>query len=67
MGAVCYADDVLLIAPTRNSMQRMLIELEEFAAESNITFSTDPVPAKSKSKHIVGKIMGFRGLQNGCQ
>ena len=50
MGAVCYADDVLLIAPTRNAMQRMLLELEMFADESNITFSTDPVPAKSKSK-----------------
>ena len=57
MGAVCYADDVLLIAPTRNAMQRMLLELEEFAAESNITFSTDPVPIKSKSKclYVVGK------------
>ena len=57
MGAVCYADDVLLIAPTRNAMQRMLLELEKFADESNITFSTDPVPAKSKSKclYVVGK------------
>ena len=45
MGAVCYADDVLLIAPTRNSMQRMLLELEEFASENNITFSTDPIPS----------------------
>ena len=50
MGAVCYADDVLLIAPTRNAMQRMLLELEEFAYESNTTFSTDPVPSKEKSK-----------------
>ena len=24
MGAVCYADDVLLIAPTRNAMQRIV-------------------------------------------
>ena len=56
MGAVCYADDVLLIAPSRNAMQRMLLELEEFAYESNITFSTDPVPSKSKSKclYVVG-------------
>ena len=50
MGAVCYADDVLLIAATRNAMQRMLLELEVFADSSNIKFSTDPVPAKSKSK-----------------
>ena len=26
VGAVCYADDVLLIAPTRNALQRMLVE-----------------------------------------
>ena len=56
MGAVCYADDVLLIAPTRNAMQRMLLELEEFASQSNIALSTDPVPAKSKGKclYVVG-------------
>ena len=56
MGAVCYADDILLIAPTRNAMQRMLLELENFAADSNITFSTDPIPSKSKSKcmYVVG-------------
>ena len=52
VGAVCYADDVLLIAPTRNAMQRMLTELEVFAGESNIVFSTDPVPKKSKTKCI---------------
>ena len=56
MGAVCYADDLLLIAPTRSAMQRMLVEIEDFAAEYNITFSTDPVPSKSKTKclFIVG-------------
>ena len=31
MGAVCYADDFLLIAPTRSAMQRMLEETEVFA------------------------------------
>ena len=57
VGAVCYADDVLLVAPTRNAMQRMLLELERFAAESNITLSTDPIPSKSKSKcmYVVGR------------
>ena len=49
-------DDVLLIAPTRAAMQRMLYELEVFAEESNISFSTDPIPAKSKTKciYVVG-------------
>ena len=38
-------------------MQRMLWELEQFAEESNITFSTDPIPSKSKTKciYMVGK------------
>ena len=31
-------------------MQRMVMELEDFAQEFNITFSTDPVPHKSKTK-----------------
>ena len=52
MGAVCYADDVLLVAPTRSAMQRMLWEVEMFAKESNIEFSTDPIPGKSKTKCI---------------
>ena len=57
LGAVCYADDILLIAPTRSAMQRMLLEMEAFAKESNIVFSTDPVPSKSKTKciSVVGK------------
>ena len=52
MGAVCYADDVLLISPTRSAMQWMLYELEDFANESNVMFSTDPLPNKSKTKCI---------------
>ena len=57
MGAVCYADDVLLIAPTRTAMQRMLFEMEAFAEESNIMFSTHDQPSKSKSNciFVVGK------------
>ena len=38
-------------------MQRMLVEMEAFADESNIVFSTNTIPSKSKSKciHVVGK------------
>ena len=53
LGIVVYADDVLLIAPTRNAMQRMLSEVEVFAEDSNIVFSTDPTPQKSKTKCIL--------------
>ena len=27
IGAVCYADDMLMIAPSRNAMRRMFLEL----------------------------------------
>ena len=57
MGVTMYADDLLLIAPTRSSMQLMLEVCEKYAKKYNICFSTDPNPVKSKSKCIfmVGK------------
>ena len=52
-----YADDLLLIAPTRGAMQQMLKVCEDYAVRYNIRFSTDPNPTKSKSKciFIIGK------------
>ena len=41
MGACGYADDLVLLAPVRSVL-----------SEHNLVFSTDPVPAKSKSKSI---------------
>ena len=52
MGVVVYADDVLLLAPTRGAMQMMLDTCESYAEEHNIMFSTDPNPSKSKTKCI---------------
>ena len=52
MGVVVYADDVLLLAPTRGAMQMMLDTCEKYAADHNILFSTDPNPIKSKTKCI---------------
>ena len=52
VGACLYCDDLLLMAPNRQAMVLMLRECEKFAEESNITFSTDPNPQKSKSKLI---------------
>ena len=49
MGVVVYADDVLLMAPTRGAMQLMLNKCENYASEHNIMFSTDPSPRKSKT------------------
>ena len=52
LGAVAWADDVLLTAPTRGSMQSMLDACSVFAAKVGLQFSTDPNPAKSKSKAV---------------
>ena len=52
MGVAAYADDLVLIAPTRHAMQQMLNVCEDFASRYNIFFSTDPNPTKSKSKCI---------------
>ena len=52
MGVVVYADDILLMAPTRGSMQMVLEKCQTNAAEHNIMFSTDPNPSKSKTKCI---------------
>ena len=52
MGVVVYADDILLMAPTRGAMQSMLNQCEDYAERHNIMFSTDPLPHKSKTKCI---------------
>ena len=41
-------------------MEQMLQVVEKFTADSNVQFSTDPNPAKSKSKCIlvVGRMAG---------
>ena len=52
MGATCYADDLLLLSPTRSGMEAMLAVCERYAADHNITFSVDANPAKSKTKML---------------
>jgi hypothetical protein len=56
VGVVGYADDLLLLAPSRDAAQKMLKTCELFAEKHNIRFSTDEDPKKSKSKviHVVG-------------
>lgn len=39
VGALCYADDVTLLAPTRQASQHMLQVCEEFAAEYDVLFN----------------------------
>ena len=50
--AAGYADDLVLLAPSRTTMQSMLYVCEQFARSHNLQFSTNPVPALSKSKCI---------------
>ena len=59
MGAVGYADDLILMAPSRGAAQKMLSRCESFATDHNIQFSTDPDPTKSKTKAIY--VTGPRG------
>ena len=58
VGITIYADDVILLAPSRTALQEMLKVTERFAADKNIVFSTHDVPAKSKSKclWLTGKV-----------
>ena len=51
-GACGYADDLILLAPNREVLQRMLDVCETYAEDHNLVFSTDPIPAKSKTKCV---------------
>ena len=59
VGVVGYADDLLLLAPSREAAQRMLQICETFTKASNIQFSTNSDPKKSKSKALY--VVGPRG------
>ena len=56
VGVVGYADDLLLLAPSRDAAQKMLKTCKLFAEKNNIKFSTNEDPKKSKTKviHVVG-------------
>ena len=44
VGVVGYADDLLLLAPTRDAAQKMLEICEAFTSQNNIQFSTNEDP-----------------------
>ena len=52
-GGCGYADDIILMAPNREVLQRMVDVCQSYAVEHNLVFSTDPVPALSKTKCIL--------------
>ena len=50
LGILGYADDNFLLAPSRQALQEMLQTCENYAREHNLQFSTNLIPAKSKTK-----------------
>ena len=52
LGVCAYADDLALLAPSRQAAQAMLTTCERFAKENNILFSTPEDRNKSKSKEL---------------
>ena len=51
-GIIGYADDLALIAPSRETLQRMLTKCEQFFNKRGIRISTNPNPKKSKTVGI---------------
>ena len=51
-GGCGYADDLILMAPNREVLQRMVDVCQSYALDHNLVFSTDPAPALSKTKCI---------------
>ena len=53
ISGVGYADDLLLLCPSRDGLQKMLTLAENYALDHKIAFSTDRNPEKSKTKGII--------------
>ena len=47
LGASGFADDIVLISPSRTAMKKMLAVCQKYAAENNLMFSADVNPEKS--------------------
>ena len=52
VGEAGYADILNLPIPSRSAIKKMLETCDTFARSFNLQFSTDPDPAKSKSKFL---------------
>ena len=49
-GVMVYADDIILLSPSRLGLQAMINICQKFASENNLKFSTNCDPVKSKTK-----------------
>ena len=52
-GVFGYADDLLMISPSRSGLQDMINITEKYARDHKIGFSTNANPEKSKTKGII--------------
>ena len=50
LGLLGYSDDNICLAPSLSALQSMLDTCQEYAANHNLKFSTDPNPSKCKTK-----------------
>ena len=53
LGIWVYADDIILLSPSRSALQSMTTICENYAQSSKLKFSTHPVPEKSKTKCLI--------------
>ena len=53
MGIFLFADDIILLAPSRNGLQNMAKICEQLANLFSMKFSTNNVVEKSKTKCII--------------
>ena len=51
-GAFIFADDIFLLSATVSGLQSLVNICQDFASTRNLTFGTNPVPSKSKTKCI---------------
>ena len=65
VGIVAYADDLLLLSPTLDGLQDMIRTCENYGNDHNLTFSTNPIINKCKTKCLafLKKARTLRNLQ----
>ena len=65
VGIVAYADDLLLLSPTLDGLQDMIKTCEIYGNDHNLTFSTNPIINKCKTKCLafLKKERSLRNLQ----